>query len=97
MTIENEHHTIDEKTRVSLSAADWIKLGIGLVVYTTVAVWGVERRAGGIESNVRDHESRIVRVEHQSKDNDERMSRIIESLNDIKVIVGRIEERTKAK
>lgn len=97
MTIDNENHTIDEKTRVSLSAADWLKLGVGLVVYTTVAVWGVERRAGGIESNVRDHESRIVRVERQGNSTDERMGKIIDSLADLKVMVCRIEERTKAK
>jgi len=97
VTIDNEHHTIDEKTRVSLSAADWIKLGAGLVIYTAVAVWGVERRAASIESNVRDHESRIVRVENQGNTSDERMGKIIDSLADLKVMVCRIEERTKAK
>lgn len=85
--------TVTEKTRASLPIRDYIVATfalIGVIVY-------MERRLAVSEEATRAVVSRVASLESDKKDTGSKIDSLITSVNEIKIGVARVEERTRGR
>ena len=85
--------TVTEKTRASLPIRDYIVATvalIGVIVY-------MERRLAVSEEATRAVVSRVASLESDKKDTGSKINSLITSVNEIKIGVARVEERTRGR
>jgi hypothetical protein len=80
---------ISERTRSNLI------VGAGVVVQTIALVLYVERRLNANEEHGRALAARVLALETEKKAASDKMDRLIDTVNDIKVGVARVEERMR--